>query len=145
MRAFVCSGLDPDLHGKQDDQVCAAVAKVPRSPTVRSRDGEPLTFLPWRDRFVSGYKFVERKWPKEEAMRLIASFENPPLGAGGNPSLEEYDNKDGYIDMSAVCERYKTQRAEQNSTKGQEGVDKRKAREENRVGAGEEAKNSSSM
>ena len=73
-------------------------------------------------------------------MRLIASFENPHLGAGGNTSLEEYEDEDGNVDMSAVCERYKIQRAEQNSTKGQEGVDKWEARKENRVGAEEEAK-----
>ena len=54
MCEFVRLGLDLDLHEKQDDQVCAAVAKVLRSPTVCSWYGEPLTFLQRRDAFASG-------------------------------------------------------------------------------------------
>ena len=42
---FVRLGLDLHSYGKQDAQVCAAVAKVLRSPTACSRDGEPPTFV----------------------------------------------------------------------------------------------------
>ena len=72
-------------------------------------------------------------------MRLIASSENPHLGAAENPSLEGREDEDGYVDAIVVCERYTIQQAEQNSNRRQEGVDRRKARGEHRVGAEEEA------